>query len=121
MADVATLIDTYIHAWNERDPERRRALVAETFADDADYLDPLIQGSGQDGIDAMIAGVQQQYADYRFELAGAPDAHNDRVRFTWHLVGNGDGSAVATGYDFGTLTADGRLQSVTGFLDTPGQ
>jgi hypothetical protein len=121
MADVTTLIDTYMQAWNERDPERRRTLVAETFADDADYLDPLIQGTGQDSIDAMISAVQQQYADYRFELAAGPDAHHDRVRFTWQLVGNGAGSAVATGYDFAILAPDGRLQSVTGFLETPGQ
>jgi hypothetical protein len=78
-----------------------------------------VREEGQDGIDAMIAGVQQQYADYRFELVAGPDAHNDRVRFTWHLVGNGDGSSIATGFDFGTLAQDGRLQSVTGFLDTP--
>jgi hypothetical protein len=119
MTDVATLVDGYIATWNEKDPDRRRTLVAETFTNDADYLDPLMQGAGQDGIDAMIAGVQQQYADYRFELAGGPDAHNDRVRFSWHLVGNGGGDPVATGYDFGMLAEDGRLRSVTGFLETP--
>jgi hypothetical protein len=119
MTDVATTVQNYIAAWNERDAEQRRALVGQTFAEDADYLDPLVQGEGQDGIDEMIAGVQQQYADYRFELASGADAHNDRVRFSWQLVGNGDGQPVATGYDFATLTADGRLRSVTGFLETP--
>jgi hypothetical protein len=121
MPDVATLVDTYIAAWNERDPERRRALVAQTFADEADYLDPLMRGEGQEGIDAMIAGVQQQYGEYRFELAAGPDSHNDRVRFSWHLVRNGGGAPVATGYDFGTLGQDGRLRSVTGFLETAPQ
>jgi hypothetical protein len=119
MTDVATMVENYIAAWNERDSEQRQALVARTFTEDADYLDPLMHGEGQQGIEQMIAGVQQQYADYRFELAGGPDAHNDRVRFSWHLVGNGDGQPVATGYDFGTLAEDGRLQSVTGFLETP--
>jgi hypothetical protein len=60
MAELATLIDGYIETWNEKDPERRRALIAETFSDDADYLDPLVRGEGAAGIDAMIAGVQQQ-------------------------------------------------------------
>jgi hypothetical protein len=118
MPDATTLIDSYIASWNERDPARRRELVAETFAEDADYIDPLMKGDGQDGIDAMIAGVQEQYGEYRFELAGAPDAHNDRVRFSWHLIHNGNGGSVATGYDFGRLSPDGRLQSVTGFLET---
>jgi uncharacterized protein (TIGR02246 family) len=119
MADLATLMDNYIATWNEKDPERRRALVAQTFTDDADYVDPLMQGKGQDGIDAMIAAVQQQYSEYRVELVTGPDAHNDRVRFSWHLVEDGSGAPVAIGYDFGTLAEDGRLGSVTGFLETP--
>jgi hypothetical protein len=41
------------------------------------------------------------------------------VGFSWHLVGNGGGDPVAIGHDFGTLAADGRLSSVTGFLETP--
>jgi hypothetical protein len=39
--------------------ERRLALIAETFSDGADYLDPLVRGDGQEGINAMIAAVQQ--------------------------------------------------------------
>jgi hypothetical protein len=119
MADLATLIDGYIATWNEKDSERRRELIARTFTDDASYLDPLMRGDGRDGIDAMIAGVQQQYADYRFKLAEGPDAHNDRVRFSWQLVASAGGEPVATGYDFGILADDGRLKAVTGFLETP--
>jgi hypothetical protein len=118
MPDVATLIDGYIAMWNETDPERRRALVGRTWTDDARYLDPLMEGEGPDGIDAMIAGVQQQFPGHRFKLASGPDAHHDRVRFSWHLVADG-GAAVATGIDFGTVAGDGRLQSVTGFLEQP--
>src|SRR4051812_1462021 len=98
--DVTTLVDDYIASWNETDAERRRALVARTWTDDATYIDPLMAGEGADGIDAMIAGVQEKYAGFRFQLAQGPDAHNDRVRFAWHLVGP-DGNRVATGFDFG--------------------
>jgi hypothetical protein len=65
----------------------------------------------------MIAGAQTQFPGARFELVGAPDAHHDRVRFTWHLYG-ADGAKIATGYDFATITEDGRLRAVTGFLET---
>jgi len=119
MTDITTLIDGYIAAWNETDPQRRRALVDKTFAQDADYLDPLMAGEGAQGIDAMIAGAQAQYPGHRFELATAPDAHHDRVRFSWHLVADG-GGPIATGHDFATLSDDGRLRSVTGFLETAG-
>jgi hypothetical protein len=116
MTDVATLIDTYISIWNEGVPERRRALIAGAFADDATYLDPMMESEGPDGIDAMIAGAQQQFPGHRFVLAAGPDAHHDRLRFTWQLVGE-DGGAVATGVDFATVADDGRLRAVTGFLE----
>ena len=32
---MTNTITTYIAAWNETDPERRRALVGETFSEDA--------------------------------------------------------------------------------------
>ena len=116
MNDIPSLIDAYIATWNEGDPERRRALVVQTFTEDGSYVDPVMTGAGQDGIDAMIAGAQQQFPGHRFELAGEPDSHHDRVRFTWHLKGP-DGGRVATGIDFGTLDGDGRLRAVTGFLE----
>jgi hypothetical protein len=118
MADVATLIDGYIAMWNETDAERRRDLVERTWTDDATYVDPLMRGDGADGIDAMIAAVQEKYPGYHFELAEGPDAHGENVRFSWHLVGEATGP-VATGIDFGTLGPDGRLRSVTGFLEQP--
>jgi hypothetical protein len=118
MADVTTLIDGYIAMWNETDAERRRALVAQTWTDDATYVDPLMRGDGAAGIDAMIAAVQQQYPGYRFELADGPDAYGENVRFSWHLIGEAN-APVATGHDFGALAPDGRLRSVTGFLEQP--
>ncbi len=57
----------------------------------------------------LIAGVQQQFPGHRFELSFGPDAHNDRVRFAWRLLG-ASGEPVAAGVDFGTLSDDGRLQ-----------
>ena len=117
MTDITTLIDAYIATWNEGDPQRRRALVAQTFTDDGTYVDPLMQGAGTDDIDAMIAGAQQQFPGHRFELAGAPDAHHDRVRFTWHLKPTNGDDVVAVGHDFGVVADDGRLSSVTGFLE----
>ena len=113
---ITSVVDTYIASWNETDAERRLALVAETFTDDARYLDPLMSGEGVDGIAAMIGAAQSQFPGHRFELSFGPDAHNDVVRFAWQLVGaNGP---VAGGTDFATVAGDGRLRNVTGFLET---
>ena len=117
MAEIATVVDNYIAAWNESDQERRRSLVSETFTEDARYLDPLVAGEGADGIEAMIAGVRGAYPGHVFRLVSGPDAHHDRVRFTWQL--HGENRPVATGIDFATVAEDGRLQDVTGFLEQP--
>jgi len=118
MTEITTVVDNYIAAWNEADDERRRALVAETFTEDARYLDPLVAGDGADAIHTMIGGVQGAYPGHRFKLVSGPDAHHDRVRFTWQLLGE-DQAPVATGIDFATVAEDGRLQDVTGFLEQP--
>ena len=116
MTDATTLVNTYIEMWNENDPQRRRELVARAVTEDASYLDPLMAGDGIDGISAMIAGAQQQFPGHRFTLIAGPDAHHDRVRFSWSLAPY-DGDPVAVGHDFATVADDGRMRSITGFLD----
>ena len=114
---VTAVVDGYIAMWNETSPEARRAIIAETWSEDGTYLDPLMSGEGAAGIDAMVAGVQEQFPGHRFELTSGPDHHHHRVRFAWRLVGANGGAAVARGVDFATLADDGRLRSVTGFLE----
>jgi SnoaL-like domain len=116
MQDIASTVERYIAMWNETDGERRRALVAETVVDDASYVDPLMTGDGIDGIDAMIAAAQSQFPGHRFTLVGGPDAHHEFVRFSWSLGANGS-EPVARGTDFATVAGDGRLATVTGFLE----
>jgi hypothetical protein len=117
MSDITTVVHNYIAMWNEPTPEDRRALVADTFADGASYLDPLMAGEGHAGIDAMVAGAQKQFPGARFELSAGPDLHHDRVRFAWRLVNADNGAPVAAGVDFATVADDGRLRDVTGFLE----
>jgi hypothetical protein len=116
MTDPTDLIDRYIAIWNETDAERRRALIARTWTQDARYVDPLMQGEGPAGIDAMVAGVQQRFPGHRFRRISPVDAHNRHVRFAWHLAPEA-GPALAAGVDFGVIAPDGRLASITGFLD----
>ena len=118
MSDTTQIVGGYIAMWNEPDAERRRALVAQTVTEDASYLDPVMAGAGIEGISEMIGGAQQQFPGHRFTLAEGPDAHHDRVRFTWSLAADG-GDPVAIGTDFVTLADDGRMRSITGFLEPP--
>ena len=116
MTDIAKLIDRYLEAWNETDAERRRALIARTWTEDASYLDPVLCGRGHDGIDAMVEAVHAKYPGLKFARSSQIDTHNDRVRFGWTFAPE-QGPAMARGLDIAVVAADGRLAQVTGFFD----
>lgn len=116
MDDLKELIDRYIAMWNETDADRRRALIAQTWTEDARYVDPVLQATGQAEIDAMVKGVHDRFPGHRFRRTSDPDAHHDRVRFAWELAPE-TGAAVVKGIDFAVIAAGQRLQNVTGFFD----
>jgi hypothetical protein len=109
------IANRYIDLWNERDPQRRHAILAANWTADARYVDPLMTGDGHAGIDALVAGVQQRFPDFRFRLIGEPNGYGDHVRFSWELGPDGvDGPIKGT--DFAVMNG-GRIRSITGFLD----
>jgi hypothetical protein len=110
------LIDRYLACWNETDSTTRREMIAKTWADDADYVDPLVEVQGHDAIDAAIAATQSQFPGHVFTLAGPIATHHDVARFSWELGHDGDDPLVV-GSDVATVAADGRLARVVGFLD----
>jgi len=119
MSSVNEVVASYIGAWNERDPQTRRALIAKTWTDDGVYIDAHRRGIGHDQIDAMIAGVQERFAGYRFGLVSGIEAHHSYVRFTWAAGGAAEAPLYFRGTDFAIRADDGRLQSVAGFTDAP--
>ena len=80
------------------------------------YQDPLMQGDGRAGIDALVQGAQQQLPSFRFRSIGAIDGHHHYVRFAWELGPEGEAAPIADS-DVATLSPDGRIQRVIGFLD----
>ncbi|MDG4894440.1 MULTISPECIES: nuclear transport factor 2 family protein [unclassified Mesorhizobium] len=115
MTDLNMIARNYIAAWNESDATRRKALLEATFTSDVSYRDPVMQGDGHEGIAALIDGVQQRFAGFRFWLKGEPDGFADKIRFSWNLGPEGVESVIE-GTDIGVIE-NGRLKSVTGFLD----
>ena len=110
------IAERYIACWNEADPQRRRKLIDELWAEDASYVDPMAEARGRDEIDALLGAVQTQFAGLIFSLAGPVDAHHRQARFSWAL-GPAGGEPVALGFDVAVAAEDGRLATVLGFLD----
>ncbi len=113
---VDTVIDAYVATWNETDPARRRAGIAEAWAEAGSYRDPLMKSDGHAGVDAMLAGVQGKFPGVVLKRTSKIDHHNGAARFSWSL-GPAAGPSIVEGVDFCALASDGRLASVVGFID----
>lgn len=117
MTDVKQVAHRYIELWNERAAHRRREMLAANWTADARYADPLMSGNGHDGVEALISGVQQKFPDFKFTLLGEPSGFGEHVRFSWGLGPDGAADSPIKGTDFAVLSQDGRIKSITGFLD----
>jgi SnoaL-like protein len=109
------LVESYIAIWNEVEAGARRALIGETWSEDASYTDPLADVSGHAGIDGLVAAVQAQFPGLVFRQLGDVDAHHEFMRFSWEAGPEG-AAAIIAGTDV-ALINDGRLRRVVGFLD----
>ncbi|MEU2247100.1 nuclear transport factor 2 family protein [Streptomyces sp. NPDC019224] len=103
-------------AWNAAGPQELEKAVAAAFTGDATYTDPLADVRGREQPAAVITGARRQFPGFAFRLLGAVDGHHTPVRFGWELV-TPDGSAPVAGFDVAALAEDGRIASVSGFLD----
>ncbi len=117
MNDITPTIDRYFALWIEPDPERRRDLIAQTFTEEATYTGPLLGGEGHDGIGQLVAQLNQNLGGHRFNRTSDIDHHHDAVRYSWEIVPPGTDTPFAAGIDIGFVDEDGRLTSVTTFLD----
>jgi SnoaL-like domain len=117
MSGLTGVVERYLESWNESDPEARRGAVADVWAPDGTYTDPLADVRGHEAIDALIAGAQGMFPGHVFRLAGAVDTHHDIARFGWELVPASGGQPLVVGFDVAVAAEDGRLRSVYGFLD----
>ena len=117
MSNVNEAVIRYLSVWNERDPKRRLALVAETWTDDGIYIDAHRNGAGHEEIDALVGAAQAQFPGYRVNLISGIEAHNDFARFRYAAGGTTEAPLYIGGTDFVTLAPDGRLRAVVGFVD----
>jgi hypothetical protein len=113
---MTDLVENYLACWNETDAAARRALIDRHWSDNPSYSDPMVQVRGRDALDATIGAVQQQFPGLVFTPGGDVDAHHDQARFTWNL-GPAGAQPLVVGFDVIVADADGRIDTVLGFLD----
>ena len=117
MSENNAVIDRYVSLWNEPDPARRRAILAKTFVEDATYLGPVLNAEGQEGLAELMTEVQTRFPGHTFHRTSAVDRHHDVVRYSWEILPAEGSETFAEGVDIGKLAPDGRIESVTVFID----
>ncbi|MBL6279390.1 isomerase [Micromonospora fiedleri] len=109
-------VERYVRFWNTGQSEEQRRLAADTFTEEVSYhalvgvltgVQALIDFRGQ-FIQRVGAAVLQRRA--------APQIHHDRARLMWEIELDG-GQSFAAGTDVLVFDADGRISSVSMFLD----
>ena len=108
----------YLAAWNADNDDERRELL-DGWSPDARYDDPIMSGTGRDGIATMMTDARAQFPGHAFTLRGTPDGHGAFVRFSWLLALHGK-AAIAGGTDTVRLDDEGRIAEIIGFLDGAG-
>jgi hypothetical protein len=113
--DLTAVVDAYVAAWNETDPDRRAAHVAQAWTPDGAYVDPMFAASGHAAIADMHGTAQEQFPGHSVVRTSGLDAHNGLVRFGWELR-DPEGATVVAGLDVAIVADDGRLSRLGGFF-----
>ena len=114
---VENLWEQYAATWSLGD-DRRQARLDGCVTPDVTYCDPNSVIDGHQALSEYMAAFQASVPGSSFEIR-AVLAHHDRSLARWVLRGP-DQETLQTGTSFASHAGDGRLQSITGFFDSPG-
>ena len=104
-------IDVYLAAWNTRDPDRRRALLADAVTDDCVYSGPNGRATGPDELDAAIVEARDYVPGASVVREGEVEGQGPQYTFRWAVLGPA-GGALMKGTNVVEVAADGRLRRI---------
>jgi hypothetical protein len=131
------LYDRYVAVWNEGDPDRRSAMVAELWAPDGEHvlvppqevrkaaagmkMSPVFEIRGHRELDVRVTDAYERFiasGEYDFRRRDDAERLRDVVKFRWEMVSTEDGSVAAVGLEFLMIDADGRIRSDYQFIES---
>lgn len=137
MSFANELGDRYVAVWNERDPERRREMVAQLWAPGGEHLlvppqevreaaaglrmSPVFEVRGHRELELRVTDAHERFiapGDYDFRRRDDAERLRDVVKFRWEMVSTANGSVTAVGLEFLVLDAEGRIRSDFQFIES---
>lgn len=116
--ELDAFIEQYMAIWHETDTERRRALVARLFADDAENVTGRSVSRGHDEIHARVKRSHDEWVVAKgrvFEPTGNHVSQHHLVKFFWKMVPKDGGPTEALGLDVFVLNEAGRIRALYQF------
>jgi hypothetical protein len=115
---IATLLERNVaEVFGENDPERRRAVIHEIYAEDAVVHAPLGAIVGHDALDKFAGDLRSMHPHYVYTPFGAPRVLHDSARLAWGSGPKGEPPRY-TGEDF-ILVRNGKIAALYIYLDSP--
>ncbi|MFK0191842.1 nuclear transport factor 2 family protein [Kitasatospora sp. NPDC090308] len=118
--DPEELARRYVRLWNEPDPDRRRAAVAELFAPAVAHRTPTTAVDGRAALTERIALAHAAWVrdtGHAFRLLPGTDGHHGVVRLRWEMVRAASGECVSAGTDLLGLDPAGLVLTDHQFID----
>ncbi len=109
----------YTNAWQATSEVARQQLLKDALAAGMTYQDASTHAEGVTGVDAMIARFQRQSQGVSLHLDDQL-LWADHGLARWSMT-DAKGALIMHGYDVVTYDPVGRIKSIVGFFDIPGQ
>jgi len=114
MPNAAELaVDSYVRAWNERDPAARAVLIERCFAADGRFVTRSREIRGRQALADYMTSFLADPQIVRVRLSSALDASGTTFRFRG-VVERRDGTKPEA-FDAGEIDADGRISLLLTF------
>lgn len=92
----------------EAEPHERPRRIAETFAADVVFSDPVHQIVGLQGLEQMATELHARFPGARFNRPSVIESHHRQIHFRWSMD-DADGNMIISGHDMPIVGADGRI------------
>ena len=110
-AVVAAFYDAF-----EADPADRPRRIAEAFAPDVHFTDPIHQSIGTTGLEQMADDLNARFPGARFNRPSTIQAHHRQIHFHWSMD-DADGHQVVAGHDLLLVGDDGLITHDYSFFE----
>ncbi|GAA1415664.1 hypothetical protein GCM10009601_05850 [Streptomyces thermospinosisporus] len=108
-------LDRYLRFWNTPAAAEDDTAASGLFASDIRYCAPIGDLTGSQALADFRDQFFQHMQSAEFRARREPEIHHDRARLLWQIDVHGE--EFATGTDVLTFAPDGRITTVTAFLD----